>query len=343
MTDSHISIKSSDFLAHVFKSFNNIQSDNLYTDVTLVSDDNIRIEAHKLILSAGSEYFRDLLSDKAHPHPMLCLDGVTSEDLERVIKYLYVGEVSVPKSSLQKFLQVSNKFKCYGLHDKDSYSFTEPQLHGENNQSDVLQETLEFEGETVLDVQDKDTEKMNYEQDTEKLNYEQCPIKSDLNNLKPGLILDDTTKGIEEIEIKRMMGYRKNKFKSKQAPESCRIEGKTFTHDQLEQILKQLYYSNDKGLYYCKHCEYRAKVRWHMMVHTQKHLDNFEVDCVGCEKIFKSYDSLRSHKKEYCSERDNKIGYSCDGCGKIYSSYVSYQGHKKKYCRERSFNKVLLK
>ena len=333
MNEGLINISSSDYLAYSFSSFAQIQVKNLFSDVTLVSEDNKQFPAHKLILCAGSEYFRDILSDKAHPHPMLCLDGVTSEVLERVIKYLYVGEVSVPKSSLQKFLQVSNKFKCYGLHDKDSYNFTEPQPHGENNQSDVLQETLEFEQKTSLEVQTNETE---------KLNYAQSPIKSDFNNPKPGLIMDETTEVIEKIEMKKIkIGYGNPKFKSKHAPESCRIEGKTFTHDQLEQILKQLYYCNENGLYYCKHCEYRTKIRWSVMVHTQKHLNNFEVDCDRCEKIFKSYDSLRAHNKGSCSERDNKIRYSCDGCGKIYSSADSYRLHKKKYCRESNFNKVL--
>ena len=48
---------------------------------------------------------------------MLCLDGVTSEDLAWIIQYLYVGKVSVPQSSLPKFLKVANKLKCFGLNE----------------------------------------------------------------------------------------------------------------------------------------------------------------------------------------------------------------------------------
>ena len=118
MAQGHINLKCSDFLANVFSSFNNLHNSDLFTDVTLVSDDNKKIQAHTLILSAGSEYFRDILPDKSHPHPMLCLDGVTSEDLAWIIQYLYVGEVSVPQSSLQKFLKVANKLKCHGLNEE---------------------------------------------------------------------------------------------------------------------------------------------------------------------------------------------------------------------------------
>ena len=119
MNKGQIDLKCSDFLANVFSSFNKLHNSDLFTDVTLVTDDNKTIQAHKLILSAGSKYFRDILSDKSHPHPMLCLDGVSSEYLVCIIKYLYVGEVSVPQSSLQKFLQIANKLKCYGLNEDE--------------------------------------------------------------------------------------------------------------------------------------------------------------------------------------------------------------------------------
>ena len=49
---------------------------------------------------------------------MLCLDGISSEDLAWIIQYLYVGEVSVPQSSLQKFLKVANKLKFHGLNEE---------------------------------------------------------------------------------------------------------------------------------------------------------------------------------------------------------------------------------
>ena len=147
-----------------------------------------------------------------------------------------------------------------------------------NNQSDPLQETLEFEQETSLDVTTtKETERLNVSNHDEQMQVK-CDIIYSDSDL--GWNLDETTTGINEIEKKKHIetfGYRKPRLISKQAPVSCRIEGKTFTHYQLEQILKQLYSWNN-GLYSCTQCEYRTKQRWHVMVHTQKHLENFEVE-----------------------------------------------------------------
>ena len=67
----------------------------------------MQIQAHKIILS-----------DKSHPHPILCLDGISSDDMAWIIQYLYVGEVSVPQSSLPKFLKVAKKLKCFGLNEE---------------------------------------------------------------------------------------------------------------------------------------------------------------------------------------------------------------------------------
>ena len=321
MTDSHISIKSSDFLAHVFKSFNNIQGDNLYTDVTLVSDDNIRIEAHKLILSAGSEYFRDILSDKAHPHPMLCLDGVTSEDLERVIKYLYVGEVTVPQSHLQKFFQVSRKFKCYGLTDKDSFNFRELQPEPEELLSDGKKDQLVRPEIPELEEaeQTKEAEKdQTVRPEIHELEEAELTIEAgNLNNPKPepgsensneyGWDLDDDQKDFEEIEKESQMIMAK---KRDMVPEHCRIEGKTFSKVQLEQILEQLYRCTSDGTYSCKHCDFEpTKERLHILEHTIKHLENFEVDCDRCRKSFESYDSYKVHRNENCAKKSNKISY----------------------------------
>ena len=119
MNKGHINLKCSDWLDNVDSSFKTHLESDLFADVTLVSDDKKLFQAHKLILSAGSEYFRDILSANTHPHPMLCLDGVSSDHLNWIIKYLYVGEVSVPQSRLQKFLKVSNKFKCFGLNEEE--------------------------------------------------------------------------------------------------------------------------------------------------------------------------------------------------------------------------------
>ena len=65
------------------------------------------------------------------------------------------------------------------------------------------------------------------------------------------VIVDNDQKDFKEIEKESQMILAK---KSDMVPKGCRIEGKTFSNEQLEQILKQLYHCAEDGTYSCKHC-----------------------------------------------------------------------------------------
>ena len=82
-------LKWNDFQSNVSKSYGRLRNENEFYDVTLVSDDQKQVSAHKLILSSCSEYFRNILKQNKHQNPLLCLDGITFNDLNSVMDYIY--------------------------------------------------------------------------------------------------------------------------------------------------------------------------------------------------------------------------------------------------------------
>ena len=92
-------LKWNDFNTNVSKSFTLLRNEDYLHDVTLVSDDNKQVSAHKLVLSAS----------------LLCLDGLSSTDLENVLDYIYNGEIQIFQDDLDRFLAVAQKFKLEGL------------------------------------------------------------------------------------------------------------------------------------------------------------------------------------------------------------------------------------
>merc|ERR1712126_419515 len=112
------SLKWNDFHSNVSRSFNLVRNEEYLHDVTLVSDDHNKLSAHKLVLSASSEYFRNIFKNISHSHPLLCLDGVSSEDLENIMDYIYNGEVQIYEEHLDRFLEVAQKLKLQGLNEK---------------------------------------------------------------------------------------------------------------------------------------------------------------------------------------------------------------------------------
>ena len=55
------SLKWNDFQTNVVNFFRKLRDEDDFYDVTLVSDDRQQVSAHKIVLSASSEYFRTIL------------------------------------------------------------------------------------------------------------------------------------------------------------------------------------------------------------------------------------------------------------------------------------------
>ena len=66
-----------------------------FTDVTLVSSDGLKLEAHKTVLSSSSTFFRDILFENPHPSVLLYMRGVIHRELELLLEFTYTGECQV--------------------------------------------------------------------------------------------------------------------------------------------------------------------------------------------------------------------------------------------------------
>ena len=53
-------------------------NDQAFTDVTLATLDNQHVSAHKIILSSGSTFFKNILVRNLHQNPLIYLKDITS-------------------------------------------------------------------------------------------------------------------------------------------------------------------------------------------------------------------------------------------------------------------------
>ena len=104
-----------DYQSNIIKSFSSLRNEDNLNDVTLVSDDHVQIFAHKVVLSSSSGYFKDIFIKNRQPHPILCLVGVNSQEVNNVLDYIYKGEVQISQDNLNTFLEVAQKFELEGL------------------------------------------------------------------------------------------------------------------------------------------------------------------------------------------------------------------------------------
>jgi len=110
-----------DFETNISNAFKELRDDKDFFDVTLACDDE-QIEAHKVILSACSPFFRNVLRRHHHQHPLLYLKGVKYTDLQSVLNFMYHGEVNVAQEELNSFLAVAEDLRVKGLTQNQTKS-----------------------------------------------------------------------------------------------------------------------------------------------------------------------------------------------------------------------------
>ena len=115
MSDEKFCLKWNDFEHFAAKSFNNLREEKDFFDVTLVSEDQVMLESHKIVLSASSNFFKNILRKHSHNHPLLYLHGVQSESLQLILNYIYQGEVQIYQEQLDQFLAVASDLQIMGL------------------------------------------------------------------------------------------------------------------------------------------------------------------------------------------------------------------------------------
>ena len=116
-------IKWNNFNLHTGDSFKDLCSEPDFLDVTLVSEDDMTVPAHKLILASSSDFFKKKLLRDYQSRPVLILDGVYYEELAAIKDFIYTGSADVDKDRLQEFLRVGRKFKVKGLIENENKFF----------------------------------------------------------------------------------------------------------------------------------------------------------------------------------------------------------------------------
>jgi len=96
-------------------SFKGLIAREEFVDVTLACDDDKQVKAHKVILSACSEFFRNILLKNSHQHPLIYLDNLKVDNLQALIDFMYLGETNIPQDMFSGFIKAAQKYKIKGL------------------------------------------------------------------------------------------------------------------------------------------------------------------------------------------------------------------------------------
>merc|ERR1719319_980838 len=118
--EDKLCLKWNAFQENAISAFGKLREDREFADVTLACEDGQQIEVHKVILASSSPFFLNILRKNKHPHPLIYMRGLKSEDLVAMVDFLYCGEANVYQENLDSFLAVAEELQLKGLMGSDA-------------------------------------------------------------------------------------------------------------------------------------------------------------------------------------------------------------------------------
>ncbi|XP_052122625.1 longitudinals lacking protein, isoforms H/M/V-like isoform X6 [Frankliniella occidentalis] len=107
--------------------FDTLLEGEILVDCTLAAEGKF-LRAHKVVLSACSPFFSDLLRQHYEQHPILIMKDVKFDQLKAMLDYMYRGEVKISQDQLGTFLKAAESLQIKGLSDSAPNHEVQPKL-----------------------------------------------------------------------------------------------------------------------------------------------------------------------------------------------------------------------
>ncbi|CAL4166582.1 unnamed protein product, partial [Meganyctiphanes norvegica] len=120
MEDRLLSLRWKNQKSTFFEHLKILREKSSYTDATLAVN-GLFFPVHKFVMSTCSEYFRDIFEKTSCKSPVIVLKDVRIYDIEVLLDYMYVGEVTVNQCELESVLKTAEllKIKDLAVPDED--------------------------------------------------------------------------------------------------------------------------------------------------------------------------------------------------------------------------------
>ena len=341
-------LASENFKETAAANLNSIWRNKDFTDVTLVSADGLKTEAHKTVLSSFSPFFRKVLIENKHTSVLLYMRGVNHKELELLVEFIYTGVCQVEVVDLESFLRIGKELGIEGLQENNTEEKTAeliPFLR-----SDISNDTNDTALETSFSMTEKEIgERAVQENTTESKNFGTFPpIESEkfgfLNNCaqtsSAGKLEDcfsDNNETLpESSEQFDKSAKSKEDFEASSTGSQIRLEKddvkkyecphceKTFNSqpDRKRHIDRRHLKKKDKS---CDMCDYKAVRGTNLLHHIQSVHEGIRYSCDECSFQATTQGNVNVHKKI----KHQGLRYRCDQCDHSVTSYNNLLKHKK--------------
>ena len=283
------------FMSNLTSSLSEHHSENILSDVTLVSDDEIPFQAHKFVLSAFSPVLKDILLNNPHPNPLIFLRGIKQEELSSILQFIYMGETTVNKRDGDRIARAAEDLQIKILEDKIKKEYssqpTEDHEHHVKKEEQIEAENLEI---------------CDYIPGNEQESAKQSFICKECD---------------ASYKSKRGLLYHKNTQHEGFMYSCQKCEYKATTQSRLRKHQESIH----EGLYYaCDRCDKNFTQLANLQIHIKSIHEGVRYSCNKCDTQFSQQANLTTHKKSV----HEGVKYSCNQCDYQASQHSSLKTHK---------------
>ena len=294
--------------------------DQSSSDVTLVCDDLKQYKLHKFVLRASSQTLKTLLDSHPHPNPLIYLRGVSSQQLEAILEFIYLGETTFHHDKVTDFLKVAADLEIKdilnGLVSPEIGNEKSPakneELADKKDEDDDEANTLSLQ-QTKESPEDCDIDHIPSTDASSAMDGEHETIEEDDND--PDISVQESIKNQEaECIIKEEMEEKAEDLSKLKEEEISSKKGKKRKRSQ--STLKK---DPDEDLFLCDRCDFKSKRREPFTTHYQYEHEGVKYECSQCHLEYKTKKYLQTHVKSVhegvkypCTKCDYKATQECN-------------------------------
>merc|ERR1719245_2038158 len=179
--------------------FSSLRKDGRMFDVTLATEDGQQIQAHRIILSAGSKFFSDIFLNSQHSNILVYLKGIRIAQLESLIDFIYSGEAFITQEELKLFLEAGKELQVKGLQGE---------LQGVQDNKVVEQRIKHYS------IEDEKLNNKDIDHDFEDFSDGNMPLNSTEMNIEE-TNLNQETNSILDVQIDGMIEKQEGTWRCK--------------------------------------------------------------------------------------------------------------------------------
>jgi len=307
MEEGNICLSSTTYSNHLTDTFKKLLSNQSYADVTLVSDDNQQMKAHKIILSACSPILDAMLTTNPHPHTLLYMRGIKLQELQAIVEFMYLGMTYVSKNRIVEFMKIAKDLGIKELTPGDEDETIVPYI-------DPLQEEhcIDTAHQEVHPIKEESMEK-NLASNTkcgecEKVFSNQAGLKFHVKAIHNGLQFYCEKCEYGTSTSQKLKRHQADKHGARYFCDLCE---KNDTGNQAETFC-------------CNQCDYHAFVKPELADHKRAMHKKLPFQCSRCEFNTTVKQVLFNHK----IDEHHEVLFACQQCNHKATSATNLRSHK---------------